>query len=135
MKVAAVPVVKGADLGTLVDPDNQGRTLDWVLKQHCCQHNESQLGKIQQYVGTKYVEETGQGEDSGSTKYYNKEVCLAGCPLRLWWYIIIIQIVKYLFWRLQGEPEYIQQHCQVLKFMSNKENCMGRGTMNSLMDN
>jgi hypothetical protein len=28
MKVAAVPVVKGADLGTLVDPDNQGRTLD-----------------------------------------------------------------------------------------------------------
>ena len=70
---------------------------------------------MQQYVGTKYVEETGQGEDSGSTKPYDKEVCLAGCPLGLRWYIIIIQNVKYLFWSLQGEPEYNQQHCQVVQ--------------------
>ncbi len=27
-KVAAVPVVRAADLGTLQDPDNQGRTLE-----------------------------------------------------------------------------------------------------------
>jgi hypothetical protein len=27
-KVAAVPVVRATDLGTLQDPDNQGRTLE-----------------------------------------------------------------------------------------------------------
>jgi hypothetical protein len=64
-KVTAVPVVRAADLGTLQDPDNQGRTLELGWKQHCCRHNESHLGKkIQQYVGTKYV-------------------CHAGCPLGL----------------------------------------------------
>jgi hypothetical protein len=79
-QVAAVPVVRATDLGTLQDPDTKVGLWNEVVSN---QHNESHLEKIQQYVGTKYIEETGQGEDSGSTKPYDKEVCLAGGPLGL----------------------------------------------------
>jgi hypothetical protein len=80
-QVTAVPVVMAMDLGSLQDPDTKVELWNEVVSNR---HNESHLEKIQQYVGTKYIEETGQGKDSGSTKPYDKEVCLAECPLGLW---------------------------------------------------
>ncbi len=80
-QVPAVPVVRGPRIWALYK--SQTTKVGLWNEVVSNQHNESQLKKIQQYVGTKYIEETGQGEDSESTKPYDKEVCLAGCLLGL----------------------------------------------------